>query len=421
MSGKTGKGSFYRLFRNDKFLIIFSLIISITIWIIIGLTSDEETEVIISDIPITIELSEEAVAEDLEVLDRDLTASVSVKGNKVTVGSLTKSDIQIVAQNTSSISSPGPVTLTLTPKKAGVKTDYEIFELTPSVITVNIDKVRTQEYEIVDNLIYKVKDNYYATTVLDKETVSITGADTSLSKIKRVAIEGTLDGTLDSSQSIVQKLILYDGFGDEINPPFIQMASEEVAANIVVLPKKTLKLKNKFLNNPLGLELEKYIKINPKEIQIAGPKETIDNLDNIVLEPYVDFSEISNKKTVFNFDVKLPADCKNLNNISRVEVEADFSEFKSKKVKATEFKAINLSNDYKAEITTKNLDINIIGTEEQISKIESEDLLVEIDFANRPDGFVGSTEMPVKITPTSSFSSCWAYGNYKANVVISKK
>lgn len=411
---------FTLLFRNDKFLIVLSLVIAIATWLTMSFSSEEGTVVTVSDIPITVDLSDEAIADGLQTVNDLGTVSVTVQGNKVTVGSLTKSDIQVVAQNTSSIVSPGSYNLDLVAKKTGMKSDYEIISCNPSSVTVTVDRHRSAEFKVVDNLVYEVEKGYYATTVLDVDKVTISGAEASISKIDHIAINGTLDGVLNESQTLTCSIILYDDYGEEIKPPYINLSQNEITATVTVLPEKTVSIEPKLVNQPLGLAIDsKYMKLTPSEIQVAGPKAQLDTLDTIQLDD-LDFRQVGNKLNVFNFDIKLPADCRNLSNVSTVKVELDFSTFKLKELEITKFTNSGLESGYESDTTTKSLKVKVIGPENQINTITANDLSAKIDFSKKIDGFVGSTEMPVIIQPSASFSNCWIYDEYKANVVISK-
>ena len=55
------------LFRNNKFLLLLSFVISLVIWIVLSFGSDVGTERIITDIPINVSLSEEAKGAGLQI------------------------------------------------------------------------------------------------------------------------------------------------------------------------------------------------------------------------------------------------------------------------------------------------------------------------------------------------------------------
>lgn len=422
-SYKKKKISLARLFTNNKFLLILSLLISFSIWLTLSSSTNSDTTSIISDIPVNIELSAEAQKDGLQIFKgNETTASVSVTGNKVTVGSLSKSDIQVVAQQTSTITSPGTYTLPLVAKQAGVKTGYQIVsEVSPSFVTVTVDRFRSVEMNIVDNLTYHVNEGYYGTTVLSDEKVTITGAEKEVERIVRVEINGKIDGVLTKSQTVETKIKLYDKDDKEITDSTVNLSVSDITATISVLPKKTVPLNLTFTNKPTGLSIDSsWIKIEPSEILVAGNEETIANLNKIDLGP-IDFTTLQNQQNTQKLDIVLPSDCKNLSNESTVSVTLDLSKLSKKTLEVTKFVSSGLDSSYAFSTSTKSMSVTIFGPSDQISKISANDVTAVIDFAKRTDVVVGSTEYPLTITFSNSYSGCWAYGPYKANITITKK
>ena len=145
------------LFYKEKFVIVLSIVLAFVIWLVISSHETESRPITISDIPINIELSNVAVSDGLQVFSgNDLTAEVSVTGNRIVVGQLSKSDIRVVAQQASSITAPGNYTLELTARKASNLTDYEFSSgVTPGFITVMVDRYKEVEFTVEDRIKYK--------------------------------------------------------------------------------------------------------------------------------------------------------------------------------------------------------------------------------------------------------------------------
>ncbi len=161
---------FSRLFYNNKFLAVFSVLLSFVIWVAVASNKSESVSVMISDIPVDIHLSESAIQDGLQIFGlKNVTARVEVKGNRFVVGQVTKDNIQISAsQSAVSIMSPGNYTLELSAKKVGVLQDYEIVsDVKPSVITVMVDRYRESEFTVESEINYTPKHDYFVgSTVL---------------------------------------------------------------------------------------------------------------------------------------------------------------------------------------------------------------------------------------------------------------
>ena len=108
---KKKKFSIGRLFYNDKFVMIFSVLVSIILWFTVSATNTStESHKVISDIPVTIELSQNAKDNDLMVFNDNQTASVSVSGSSFIVSQVQKENILVTALQAGTIDRAGTYT-----------------------------------------------------------------------------------------------------------------------------------------------------------------------------------------------------------------------------------------------------------------------------------------------------------------------
>lgn len=410
-----------KLFQNNKFLLALSLVFSVIIWISMSLLgTDNNTTMTISNIPVNTVLPESASAAGLRIFSGDnQTASVVVSGNRITLGSLTTDDIQVSAQ-TSSITTSGPYNLPLTAQKSSLHSDFQLASasVSPSTITVYVDYYREKTLDIQDNIVYQVAPGYYALTTLSAQQVKISGPQTEVSKVASAVVSKKMTDTLTDSTSLTEAVKLYDSDGYEITNNLLTLSVENVTADITVLPEKTISLKPTFKGKPSGLSLSSNIMtLDPSSIRIAGPEDTLSALDSLDLEA-VDFSRLSNQKETISVSVPLPDNCRNLSNQTTVSLTLDFSSMKSKKFTVTNFSVSGSSSQYRADVTTKALEVTLIGPESQLESLTDEDLSAAVDISSA-DGTTGSTSMPVVIH-ISGADSCWAYGTYKADVTIDR-
>ena len=188
------------LFNNSKFMLLVSFILACFFWVVFASSSGEESTLTITDVPVTIELSEQAKKDGLKVYrGGDTKVTVQIRGNRMTIGSLSKDDIQVVAQNTGSINFANTYALSLSAKKTGVKSDYEIISVSPSVINVIVDKERSQTFTIEKNIntsgvTLPVSDNnsdsgyYLAKPVISSDTAVVTGPEQEVKKIAKLQV-----------------------------------------------------------------------------------------------------------------------------------------------------------------------------------------------------------------------------------------
>lgn len=414
-----------RLFYNNKIVMFFSIILAFICWVALSTSSTETTTKLITDIPITVPLSENAQEIGLTVFGLDdIKAEIAVTGNRLILGQLTKNDILITAQQSANmINSIGKYTLELSAKKNSLLTDYEFANtVSPKFITVVVDRYQSSDFDITPNIKYNADTDYFiAPVALSESTVNIAGPESVVSSIASVTVEGNIPGTLNKSMNLNKLPInLFDSAGNKINTKNLTMSTTKVDANITVLKRKNCNIKPTFESVPNGFNIKDLIiQLSPTTVEIAAPNESFNNIKEVELEP-INFSGINLNHCQFECALKIPSDCRNLNNISSSKVKINLSGFQSRIVTTGNISFKNVASDKSASSHTTNLSIQVIGPTNQVRNINPSDINIEVDLSGK-ENFTGRTEMPAKITFNSSANKCWAYGNYSVNVGITKK
>lgn len=418
---KKKKLSLNKLFQNNKFLIILSLVISTITWVYMSMGTTNDTSVTISNIPIQIELPDQLVNNGLQVFsDTEQTATVTVTGSRAVLGSISTKDITVTAA-TNGIDSAGTYQISLSAVKTNPSANFQIIStVTPSNVNVIVDYLRETSFPIQENVVYKVADGYYASTSLASKNITVSGPQTEIAKIAKVSASAELDGILDDSTSATADILLYDKSGNRISTDLLKMEFGTVEASISVLPEKTVKVVPEFMNKPEGLNLgDDMLSVEPSEILLAGPKKVLDNTKSIKLES-IDFATLSNKRYEYNDQgINIPTDCKNISNSTAAKVVLDLSSLSKKIYTVDSFKVSGLSSEYKADVTQTNMSVTVIGSKKELENLKSSDIECIIDTSDQ-SGTVGSVQMPVTFKLKGT-STCWVSGSYKANITISEK
>lgn len=410
-----------KLFYNNKFVAVFSFIMSVIIWTTVSSNSTESIPVTISDIPVDIQLSESAVQDGLKVFSgHDITARVEITGNRLVVGQVTKDNIQISAsQAASTIISPGNYTLELSAKKVGILKDYEIVsDVKPSVITVMVDRYRESEFDIEPEINFTSKSGYFVgNTVLSSQKVTLSGPETEVSKIKKVKVLSNIPGEIDSSITLKLPIIMYDAYDKAITSETISASVSEVEASIPILMKKEIEIIPDFSNLPSGMtskkEYPEIARVIPDKLEIAGPEDVVSALKSIKLDA-IDFNKVNIQNSKFTLPINLPQGCRSLNNVYSADVNLNLSQFREKVLNINQFSFKNLPNGKTAKVYNKGINITVLAPLNDINYIKSSNIVAEIDFEGKDD-FVNSMEMPVKLYVKDS-DTAWIYGQYYVNV-----
>lgn len=427
---KKSKFNTRKLFSNSKFLLLLSFVLACIFWVAFASASDEENITVVADVPVTIELPKQAQNDGLRVYrGGDTKVTVQIKGNRLTVGSISSADIQVLAQNTNSINVANTYALGLSAKKIGVKTDYEIVSVTPSVINVTVDKERQQEFPISKNIDTsavtlpvsknsEISGYYLSQPVISQDKVVVTGPEQEVKKINKVQVSDTITG--EQRENIVKKLKvqLLDSDGELIENDLLSVTPTVVDVTIQILQEKEIPVVVSFSNVPSGIDVEKIAKVSPSTITIASTEDVLGGLTEITLDP-VDFNQLAPTTTQVTRNITLPTGCVNLSDEQQAKISFNLSGYTSTVVTVSDIKLKNVPTGYSAQVSTKSIDISMAGPKDIISEITTENISATVDLSTLAEGFEGSQELPV-IIGMSQLNKCWCF-NSETTVNISVK
>ena len=406
------------IFSKNYVIFILAVIISIGIWTYMSLNSSNDTTVTISNVPIQMDLSESSRNLGLQIFtDEKQTASVTVTGNRTILGSVTESDLTVTAA-ASSVNSSGNFTLPVSAAKKNPSSNFQITGSTPSSVSVMVDYYKESTFQIQDKILFGVADGYYGATSLPYNSITISGPQTEVMKIKQVAAVASVEDNLLETTDVEADIVLYDENGNELSQKLLTMSFRTLTATISVLTEKSVKVEAGYVNTPSGLDLTNLVEIHPSGILLAGPDDVMKTLVSVKTEE-IDFSTLSDEAVTFNtLAINIPEKCKNISNNATAQVKIDLSGMTKKTFDVDTFKVEGLSSAYKAEVTSKNISVTVIGPKSEIESLDADKITATIS-ATGTAVKTGSVEMPVTFRFDGA-SSCWAYGKYTANLNISE-
>ncbi len=417
MKGTKSKFNLGKLLYNDRFVMLFSVILAFGIWINVSLTSQETQSLMITDIPVTMP----ELGNDLEFFGiEEQTAEVRVSGNSLVVAGITSSDIYITAADTSKITAPGTYSVNLVPKKGSIKNDYN-FDSTvrPSEIDVYVDRYAEKEINITDKIdVSSVgENNYAATTALAQQTVTVKGAESVINSIAEADAEYSFTDPISETQTVDARIVLRDSAGEEVPLDYITMDKTTVSATVPILNIKTVSIVPNIINAPDSFVYDSnYIKVEPSTIQIAVPKDVMDDVSYISTAE-IDITKISPISNKVSAELDMPPGIRNLNQITSVDITFDSGQLTTKKIKLNSFNVINESENRKTTVSTKSIEINVVGPKNQLSSLTAANVTAVVDMSTKAS-FSGYGSVSLRIGINSKFPFCWAYGTYEVDVNV---
>lgn len=410
------------LFSSNKFMLALSFVAAFFIWVVMSVSNGETVNYPVTEIPVTMELSEEARSNDLSVVTidgmpiDDFQATVRVKGNSVTVGSLKASDIQVYGMNLGNVVASGSYTVTLMARQIGVKNNYDIVSVSPSEVKIVVDRNIISEFPIESQINATSPVEYYiGSPSLSQQSVTVSGPEQVLSKAVKAVVSADVEKELEETTTLGGLAVnLLDSSGNKIDDESITMSPAEVDATIPVLVKKKVPLTLEYLNAPANFDGGKLVTLEPSEIEIAAAADKIDSVTSI-LAGTIDFSTVSYGMSSMSLSLTMPEGVKNLNNIDNAAVNFDFSDYSTKSFVITKFTSVNVPIGLAAEYSDyERLTVRVIGPKAEVAELISDNLTASVDLSTSK---IGTAVVPVNIDIDTA-TSCWVYGSYTVNVTV---
>ena len=428
-----------RLFFNNKFLMVFSVLLAIVLWAVVKVNSSETSTRVLTDVKVNLDTSLAQENDYIAFYDSDsLSVNVEVSGSSYNINtySLKRDNISVEA-TAGYVDSAGYKTLNLSAHADN--SDVDVVKITPSSITVFFDRSDTQTFNVearLTNTESQLANNGYiiGQPIPSVSTVDVTGPATVLDKITKVYF----DATLDESQlpltatTEVSATIAYD-LEHERETGFLvcedlDSGSNTATVTIPVNREATVETTVKFINQPAYFdENPPAVTISPAKVKISlNAEDDSEELSSFNVGT-VDFHTLKNEVNTLSF----APDKKNtqlIDDVSKFRVEIDLSSLSSVKLDATTSNVVflNQSADYKYEALLENVgldQVTIVGPAASLKKLHAEDLQIAINVSSIAKA--SSTAHAVKITnisiQPSDINDCWVYGTYRARVRMTKK
>ena len=440
---KNQKSSIESLFYNNKFLMVFSVIVAILLWATVKINYSADATRTVSDLKISLS-NTVSQAEDIEAFfgSEDLLAEVEVSGKAYNINqhALTKDDIVVEATG-SYVDTAGYKVLTLTAKIADTSTatDVNITKVTPSSITVYFDRKTTGTFNVeaklendMDSL---VSDEFtVGQPVPSMSTVEVTGPATILNKLSKVYFKAQIDeenlplsATKEFAAEIAYQL---DRAGDSkyLTCSSINAESNPATVTIPLYVSKEVDTSVKFVNQPAiySEELPSF-RVNPSKVNVLY--NTKDEEIESLYVGTVNFSDVSNKVNYFEFpvDEKLGVNIVD-KSIGKFTVSLDMSSMSAVTMEKTPSKIVLLNQDenYNYIINYEKSELNsitVIGPAESLNKITNEDIQIEINVSSLSLNRTEEQQVDVSNISIASekVNDCWIYGKYKAYISVEPK
>ena len=413
-----------RFLQNDNAVRVLSLIIAVLTWIFVVVVVNPNTESVVKNIPIRIDLSGTSAERlGLEIVsDEVLLANVTVTGDRTVIGSLNSDDIDVSAI-LSGISEPGTYSdIQLQVRKSSAGKSFEIETCSPSTITLKFDRKTTKTLPVSLELNeLTVADGYMLEEIITSPTsITVTGPENDVIKVAGCIVRGNVDGEINASAVITSDIVLIDGEGKEIDNPHLSLSVDRVDITIPVLKRKALPVQFEYVNVPEGFDKESISYLLDNDvIEVAGPEALINQWDSINIG-YIDLSELDSTRE-YEFDVVLPSSFVNVKNITTLIVRFPLTDYKTDTFNISDIRLENVPEGYEVSVNTQKISkVTLVGPADVISQLTNEYLVAKIDMS-KIDVKKGQYSTTYVSIYSTKYNNVWAAGEYSVVLNVKEK
>lgn len=413
------------LFYDNRFLMVFSVVVAVVFWLVVVVEFGVEVEKEIKGVTVTVDY--DRIENDLGLQpfgQKNFTVDVTVSGKKYIVDADDIADEIIVKANTSYVNTAGNNTLRLS-----VTSDnslYDIVSVSPDdEITVYFDYPGEKEVVVEPEIVFDgepVADGYYMGEYIfpESNTVRVTGPESEINKISKVVARANVDGKLRESKTVEAELVAISANGDTIPYVTFNRQSNVTSVTLPVYKLATLPVSCSFVNRPSdyvdNTNLPFVYTVSPSSVEAGVPAKKLESAGTLEIMT-IDFSELKSGVNTFKVKASELTNAVIVDGTEEFTVTVTVTGMASKTVKPNQdVSFINAPEGVTYELLSLDFsELEFIGPAESLKTLNSDNVVLTVDLSDVSPDETGNIVVPVTVTD----NDCWLFGTYTATVLIS--
>lgn len=381
--------------RKEVGIIIYAFVIGLAAWFLISITIYPTTPKTIHNIPVTVDLSGTSAEEKgLEVISedwKDAVVSVTIKGNRSQIGSLTANDL-IARVKTEKVNNAGKYELDIeVVSKEGI--EFTVESQSPRSINLSFDSIGKKEFTnitasmpnvtTVDGMM-KDMENIEVTP----GSITVTGPSSALELIDHFVVLIPDKRELSETYTFTncKEFLAYDASNKEIDLSGFGYDETSFSVTVPVKVQKELDLKLQLVNCPSGFDSEfllNRLSLNPATVIVTSDNKEI--LNQSFKELTIRLSDIT-----LDYNQRLAISTDGLGtgattDVGFVDVTLDASGLSSKEfvVKGSDIVLLGKPSGYNFSLQTKSITVTAIGPASDIENLTAADIIATVDLSTQ--------------------------------------
>lgn len=420
------------LFYDNRFLLVFSVVVAAAFWLFATVELGVETE---EEITKTVNLSSafEQIEDNLNLhafgVEDEIEVEITVSGKKYIVNSdSVVNDIDVLI-DTSNVTSAGNGTLYFKVSSKDDNLVYDIIDISPDKMNIYFDYYGEKDLVIEPEIEFNgvpAEEGYIIGEYFfpdESSRVKVTGPASEVNKISRVVARAKVNGGLHENKNVDAELVALTENGEIVqNNIDFGKQSETVKVTIPVYKTATLPLSCKFVNSPLNyvVNMPFEVEISPAEALVGVPEKKLEGMTTLDIDT-IDFSLLNKGINVFTVNASEVENVEFLDDTQVFTVTVTVKDVVSGTFQAPnniEYinapEGVDVDNDVEL-LQLDFVELTVIGPDASVESLDYENLTLSVDLRNIVKGAKGEFTVPVVLKD----DYCWIYGEYTATVIIS--
>lgn len=412
------------LFYNNRFLLIFSVVVAAVFWLVVVVELGVEVENTVKNVPVVVDYAK--VEENLGLKpfgETSFTVDVTVSGKKYIVESADMLDDLVVTANTSYVNSAGNSSLKLEISSKNTNPAYDIIRYSADEITVYFDYPGDKEFVVIPEFEFDgnpVAEGYHIGDYIfpESDTVRITGPETEVNKISKVVAKAKVGGELKQNETVDAELVALADGDETVRNITFSRKSGKIRITLPVYKIAAMPVTCSFINKPSDyVDNPPFtVSISPASAEFGIPEKKLDGLAEFEIIS-IDYSRI--KEGINTFVVKSSEIASGIvvDGTEEFVITVNVHGMTSGKVGAPQnISFVNEPTDANVELVKLDFnEITVIGPAASVEEMTADSITVTADLSGVAADAKGNVTVPVMIKD----DDCWSYGEYTATVLIS--
>ena len=408
-----------KLFNNNIFWAVISLVAALAIWLYMTATQEEEIDVTLSGVQVVFAGEEDLQAtRGLVITDVSTrTVDVTVRGTRLNIGSLAASDVQAVIDVSRFNSTSNSTQSYNLVYPDGVDASaVRVVRSSPSTISFQVTRMDDKIVPVDAAFTGSVAEGYMLGDIeYEPRSITVSGPQSVLETIDRVYVEVELMD-LDATRTVEAPFTLRDADGNEIAKDGLEFDFDTVTVTIPISKVKDVPIYVNLIEGAGATRENTSNKLSESSITIAGDAATVDGINRIEVGP-VDLTsfELTYEGTL---DVVLPNGVENISGIEEVDVSLEVTGLAVRDFTVTNISDTGLPEGYSAELVTHSLTVRIRGPQDALANLNSSNIRAVADLSNTTAS--GTMDIPNVQIVIDGALNCGAVGTYRLTYNISR-